>query len=90
MSRLDRGHPYLGRGSRTSHSIPPILAMGQALEPRVTRTYQSFSGENLEQFEKESSIPEIGVEVLDAAVDAAEVNIDPFRERLLLHVLTLN
>ena len=56
----------------------------------LTCTYQSFSGENLEQFEKESSIPEIGVEVLHAAVDAAEVNVDPFCERLLLHVFALD
>ena len=53
-------------------------------------THQSFSGENLEQFEEESPIPEIGVEVLHAAVDAAEVNVDPFGERLFLHVLALD
>ena len=53
-------------------------------------TYQFLPGHKLEQFVKEPSIPEIGVEVLHAAVDAAEVNVDPFGERLFLHVLALD
>ena len=75
-----------------STDLPPNLHNGASTHARqqAACTHQSFSGENLEQFEKESSIPEIRVEILDAAIDAAQVYIDPFGERLLLHVLTLN
>jgi hypothetical protein len=52
-------------------------------------TDQSLSREDLEQFDEHLAIPQVDVQVLDAAPDAREVRVDPFGECLLLYTFTL-
>jgi hypothetical protein len=53
-------------------------------------TYQAFSRENLEEFDEELAIPEVGVEIGDAAVDSVQVRVDPLGEGFLLYMFTLD
>ena len=52
-------------------------------------TDQPLAGEYLEQLDELFAVPQVEVQVPDAGVDADQMGIHPFHERLLLHVLTL-
>ena len=54
----------------------------------TVKSYQSFSRENFEQFDKELSITKICVEIRDLSIDPTQVGIDPLGECFLLHMFT--
>jgi hypothetical protein len=56
---------------------------------RLTATHQPLAGQNLQQLDEHLAVPEISVEICDLAVDPDQVRVDPLREGLLLHMLSL-
>ena len=52
-------------------------------------THQSLSREHLQEFDEHASIPQVHVQVRDAAGHPGQVRVHPLDEGLLLHRLTL-
>lgn len=52
-------------------------------------SYQPLPRQDLEEFDEHFSVPEVGVEIIDAAVNSGEVGVDPFGESFLLYMLSL-
>lgn len=52
-------------------------------------TYQSLSRQHLQELNEHAAIPQIHVEVCDAAGDTGQVGVHPFGKGLLLHCFSL-
>lgn len=59
------------------------------MQSRATESYQSFAGEDLQQFNEHASIPQVQVEVRDATADPGQDRVDPLGEGFLLNRLAL-
>ena len=55
----------------------------------ASATYQAFTRQHFQQLDEHLAIPQVDVEVLDAAADSHQVRVDPLGECLLLHTLSL-
>ena len=56
---------------------------------QLKNTHQSFSGQDLQQLDEKLAIPEICVEIIDSAVDAHQMGVNPLGEGFLLNMLSL-
>lgn len=53
-------------------------------------TYQSFSGEDFQELDKQLAITQVRVEISHAAINAGEMRIDPLGKGFLLYMFSLN
>jgi len=52
-------------------------------------SYKSLAGQRLQQFDEHAPVPQVQVEVGDAAADPGQDGVDPLGECLLLNSLAL-
>ena len=95
--------PFVGRGWKTkqhqtlkfdlSHIQQNTAATSSVKRLRCGQlnrgTYQSFTGQHLQQFQQHFSIPQVDIHLVDSAANPGQVWIHPFCESFLLDNFSL-